>query len=190
MVSVPQGGIEVSTTKEGGQSFTITGKIEQTSDTVLQITELPIRKWTQDYKEFLESQMVATEKQREPLIRVSTPTTQGMSWFRVTAPCCDIIYSSPLYPVQVGDDCARVPSISSYHPIGLQDIKEYHTDTSVHFEVHLTPENMAVAVAEGLAKKFKLSTSLSTSNMHLFDMEGRMTKYDTPEQSTPPLHLL
>lgn len=66
----------------------------------------------------------------------------------------------------------------------MQDIKEYHTDTSVHFEVHLSPENMAAAVAEGLVKKFKLSTTMSTSNMHLFDEEGRMTKYDTPEQST------
>ena len=65
-----KGTIQLSAAKEGGQSFTITGKIEQTSDTVLQITELPIRKWTQDYKEFLEAQMVSTEKQREALIKV------------------------------------------------------------------------------------------------------------------------
>ena len=45
-----KGSIQLSAAKEGGQSFTITGKIEQTSDTVLQITELPVRKWTQDYK--------------------------------------------------------------------------------------------------------------------------------------------
>ena len=42
---------------------------------------------------------------------------------------------------------------------------------------------MNAAKLEGLEKKFKLTTTISTSNMHLFDSNGIIKKYDTPEQS-------
>lgn len=51
------------------------------------------------------------------------------------------------------------------------------------FEIQLSEENMAIALSEGLTKKFKLTTNLSTSNMHLFDAGGIIKKYDTPEMS-------
>lgn len=38
------------------------GKIERIDDTTLRITELPIGKWTQDYKSFLEGMMTGTDK--------------------------------------------------------------------------------------------------------------------------------
>jgi DNA topoisomerase-2 len=65
----------------------------------------------------------------------------------------------------------------------IQDFREHNTDTKVHFELTLSEENMAIALAEGLVKKFKLTTTISTSNMHLFDSKGIIKKYDTPEQS-------
>lgn len=40
----------------------------QTSDTSLEITELPVRKWTQDYKEFLEGLIKPKDKAEAPLI--------------------------------------------------------------------------------------------------------------------------
>lgn len=67
---------------------------------------------------------------------------------------------------------------------GTQDFREHNTDTKVHFELQLSEENMAIALSEGLTKKFKLTTTISTSNMHLFDAKGIIKKYDTPEQST------
>ena len=36
---------------------------------------------------------------------------------------------------------------------------------------------------EGLLQKFKLTTKISTSNMHLFDSNGTIKKYETLEQS-------
>ncbi|KAJ0501049.1 putative DNA topoisomerase (ATP-hydrolyzing) [Helianthus annuus] len=41
---------------------------------------------------------------------------------------------------------------------------------------------MNKAKEEGLLKKFKLTTTLSTSNMDLLDANGVVKKYDTPEQ--------
>jgi DNA topoisomerase-2 len=66
----------------------------------------------------------------------------------------------------------------------LQDFRKYGDDAAVHFEVQLSEENMLVAKQEGLLKKFKLTTTISTSNMHLFDSAGVIKKYDNPEQST------
>ncbi|KAG5531847.1 hypothetical protein RHGRI_026452 [Rhododendron griersonianum] len=95
------------------------------------ISELPIRRWTQDYKEFLESIMTGNDKIKDPFIK---------------------------------------------------DYREHNDDTIVHFEVILSGENMTVAKQEGLLKKFKLTTTISTSNMHLFDAKGMIKKYDNPEQ--------
>ncbi|CAA3012625.1 DNA topoisomerase 2 [Olea europaea subsp. europaea] len=117
------GTIEKTATKEAGATYTATGIIEEVSDTTLRITELPIRRWTQDYKDYLES----------------------------------------LYPF-------------------IEEVREYHTTDSVNFEIDLSEENMMIAKQEGLLKKFKLTTTISTSNMHLFDSKGVIKKYDTPEK--------
>merc|ERR1719326_1190040 len=45
--------------------FDVIGHAHKRSDTVLEITELPIRKWTQDYKEFLETLMPQDTKKGE-----------------------------------------------------------------------------------------------------------------------------
>ncbi|RWW20128.1 hypothetical protein GW17_00015772 [Ensete ventricosum] len=64
-----EGRIEKSATKEAGVTYTITGVIEEVDNTTLRITELPVRRWTQDYKEFLESMMTGNDKIKEPFIK-------------------------------------------------------------------------------------------------------------------------
>lgn len=61
----------------------------------------------------------------------------------------------------------------------ISDFKEHHTENSVQFELILTPEQMAKAEQQGFEKMFKLKSSLSTSNMVLFDHEGKISKYNT-----------
>ncbi|XP_073285631.1 DNA topoisomerase 2-like [Primulina huaijiensis] len=127
-----RGKIEKTVTKEaGGVSYTISGIIEEVDEVTLRITELPIRKWTQDYKEFLESVAAENDKSKDPFIEGCSDNSTG-------------------------------------------DI--------VHFLVCMSPDNLLLAKQEGLLKKFKLTTSISTSNMHLFDSSGLIKKYDTPEQ--------
>ncbi|KAK9154871.1 hypothetical protein Sjap_002351 [Stephania japonica] len=125
-----KGSIEKTATKEAGATYTISGIVEEINETTLRISELPIRRWTQDYKEFLESIMTGKDK--------------------------------------------TLPFIKDY--------TEHNDDTTVHFEVFMSEENMLIAKQEGLMKKFRLTTSISTSNMHLFDTTGVIKKYDTPEQ--------
>jgi len=117
--------------KEIGK-FELTGCIEKVSDTTLVITELPVRTWTQSYKEFLEELMPQEGKKSE----------------------------------EASDAC-------------ISDFKEHHTENAVQFEVILTLDQMAKAEQQGLEKMFKLKSSLSTSNMVLFDHEGKIAKYNT-----------
>lgn len=50
-----KGTIEKGATKDAGCSYTVNGVITEVNETTLRITELPIRKWTDDYKGFLNS---------------------------------------------------------------------------------------------------------------------------------------
>ncbi|XP_038905935.1 DNA topoisomerase 2 [Benincasa hispida] len=133
------GTIEKTATKEGGTSYTVSGIIEEVSDTMLRIVELPVRRWTNDYKDFLDSvTKVATKHDKDK------------------------------------EKAAKEPFIEQ---------ADHHSDDKiVSIDVHLTEENMLLAIQEGLKKKFKLTTTVSTSNMHLFDANGVIKKYDTPEQ--------
>jgi DNA topoisomerase-2 len=59
-----QGSIE-KTIKATGVSYNITGIIEAVTETKLSITELPIRRWTGDYKDFLESMCPESGKEKD-----------------------------------------------------------------------------------------------------------------------------
>ena len=64
-----KGTIVKTTSKE--TAYTTTGIVEEKEDepNKLRITELPIRKWTQEYKEFLEAASLSG-KDKEPFIEV------------------------------------------------------------------------------------------------------------------------
>merc|ERR1719262_2037191 len=65
----------------------------------------------------------------------------------------------------------------------IEDIREFHTETSVHFEVTLTLEKMQLAESLGLEKVFKMrKQSNPTSNMVLFDPTNKVKKYHTVEE--------
>lgn len=101
-------------------------------DRAVRISELPIRKWTQDYKESV----------LEPML-------------------------------QAGDKEGQAEALA------LSEVREHHTDTTVAFTLRFsTPEAAAAARATGLHKSLKLSSSVSTSNMTLFDPHGRIKKYE------------
>jgi DNA topoisomerase-2 len=61
----------------------------------------------------------------------------------------------------------------------IKEFTEHHTDTRASFVVRLTDEQMSAYESGGMTlyKKFKLNTSLSTTNMVLFDSTGKLKKY-------------
>lgn len=52
----------------------LTGVCVQRDATTLEVTELPIRKWTQDYKEFLETLIKPEDKNAPALLEVNSST--------------------------------------------------------------------------------------------------------------------
>jgi len=107
------------------ESFDLVGVIEKLGPTTLEITELPVKKWTQDYKEYLQS----------------------------------------LLPTE-GPGSGQI-----------EDFKEYHTEQTVHFIITVSTEQMQKLERTGFDKAFKLRTTQATSNMMLFDKEGRIQKF-------------
>lgn len=115
---------------EAKDKFRVTGIIKKIDSTTVEITELPLRSWTQVYKEQLEAWVTGTEK--------------SAAW--------------------------------------IKDYREHHTDSKVHFVVTLTEESLREAEKEGLEKKFKMTSSVSTSNLVCFDLEGRIRKYENVDE--------
>ncbi|GFR51194.1 hypothetical protein Agub_g13541 [Astrephomene gubernaculifera] len=118
--------------KSGYRSYVVGGTVTQTGPNTVEITELPVRKWTQDYKEFLEGLLRPQDKDESPLIA---------------------------------------------------DYSEHHSDSNVHFVVELLPGKMEELLASpgGLEAKFKLQSKIQTSNMMLFDKDGLIKHYQSPE---------
>ena len=61
----------------------------------------------------------------------------------------------------------------------IKELREHHTDETVSFTIVMTEEQMKKAEENGLYKTFKLITTIATSNMVLFDANGKLKKYDS-----------
>ena len=109
--------------------YKFSGIIKQTGDNEVEITELPIRLWTQDFKDRLE----------------------------------DIIKAE------------KVPSF-------IKDYTDYNTHVKVHFIIQMEEKHIKIALEEGLEERFKLSKLVATSNLVAFDRQGRLHKYNSPEE--------
>jgi len=64
----------------------------------------------------------------------------------------------------------------------IKSFREQHTERDMEFIIKLTPDQMeAVQTQGGPVGFFKLSSPMSLNNMHLFDADGRIQRYETPE---------
>lgn len=104
--------------KVSDTSYLVTG-VYSLKRGVIEVTELPIGKWTNDYKEFLDGLVDTT--------------------------------------------------IESY--------ENHSTEEDVHFKI-----KMKDAESVNVVKTFKLTSTINTSNMHLFNSEGRIHKYTNPNE--------
>ncbi|KAK9837218.1 hypothetical protein WJX84_005222 [Apatococcus fuscideae] len=82
-----KGSIEEIPSKTNGKSYAINGIINQLDDSRLDVTELPVRKWTQDYKEMLELLVKPEDKNAAPtLIDYSQHHTDATVHFTLQLP--------------------------------------------------------------------------------------------------------
>eukprot|EP00927_Polykrikos_kofoidii_P065325 TRINITY_DN6109_c0_g1_i1.p1 TRINITY_DN6109_c0_g1~~TRINITY_DN6109_c0_g1_i1.p1 ORF type:complete len:2348 (-),score=532.90 TRINITY_DN6109_c0_g1_i1:289-6285(-) len=99
--------------------------------TIVEITELSVRRWTQDYKEWLMEQLPQASEEKRALIT---------------------------------------------------EFRAHHTENTVHFVVHMTPDKLAQAERIGFERVFKLRGACSATNLVLFGADGVLRKFDSPEE--------
>ena len=61
----------------------------------------------------------------------------------------------------------------------IKDYDDMSKDTSIDFTITLQKGKMEELNTDGIYKQFKLISTISTSNMHLFDAEDKLKKYNT-----------
>ncbi|EGR29059.1 hypothetical protein IMG5_163890 [Ichthyophthirius multifiliis] len=118
-----QGTIEIS--NKGGYITKGKWDIDEEEETI-RITELPVGKWTKDYKNYLEELINPAKDQPD-----------------------------------------------------LEDIREYHTNNRVDFQVQCVKGKMQ---SWDIEKKFKLSNTFQITNMVLFDKEHKLKRYGGTEE--------
>jgi DNA topoisomerase-2 len=112
----------IESTSDKNDQYITRGKYVKESSSEIRITELPIGKWTQDYKEFLESLL-------------------------------------DVHIISFNNNCS---------------------DTKIDFLVRMDSSILRKMKSDEIYKLFKLTTNLSTKNMHLFDKNNNIKKYTTP----------
>lgn len=139
------------------------------------IKELPIRKWTKDYKHFL---MLLLESNHQ-IARENKKLEQEKK------------VKKPKEVKKVGKGGkAKKEKEGGDIPAGLEnfeieDLREYHTEKRVHFMIVLTEESWdkisAMSDVE-LKERLKLTGSISLTNMVLFSPEGKLKHYHSVEE--------
>jgi DNA topoisomerase-2 len=154
-----QGKIE----KNNKGSYTVSGIyewVEKGKETLLVITELPIKKWTKDYKEYLEKLMGIESKKEEEKEKKGKKKIKKKK-----------------------DEDDDEESKKEIVKVIVEDFREYHTNNRVHFEIKLLNEYLDEYKGneEKLLKKFKLQTTISVTNMVLFGADLKIRRYQKVE---------
>lgn len=146
-----------------GQVFT-KGRYEIINYKTILISELPINRWIDDYKKFLdeivtEQNISAKERKEKEKLGLKLKSTSKSSEF-----------------------------------IGVKSYKSQSTESRAHFEIEVDPnvlQNWLKTAAsiqrrgefsDNIEKKFRLTSKVSTSNMHLYSADtNTVKKYKTPD---------
>jgi DNA topoisomerase-2 len=137
--------------------YLIRGKYEVISDKQVRIVELPVGTWTDDYKQFIEDLIEGEKTSKKGSAKDTTK----------------------------GDDKEEKKKKPA---CGIKDYTDMSTDTIVDITLTFAPGVITKLVAEegdhgcnGLEKLLKLYTTRSTTNMHAFDENEKLVKFETVE---------
>jgi DNA topoisomerase-2 len=64
----------------------------------------------------------------------------------------------------------------------FQDYKEHSDNVNVHIIITMGTAELQKAEEQGLTEFFKLTSKINTSNMICFDFDGKIKKYNSPEE--------
>ena len=157
-------GFKGDITKISESKYLIKGKYEVVNDKQVRITELPIGTWTDDYKQFIEEliegdkneKLIEKEKKKSS---ASTPTNNK-----------------------------KEKNKSKPKPVSLvKDYTDMSTDVNVDITITFTNNTVLKELltkegehgCNGVEKLLKLYTTKSNTNMHAFDENEKLVKFET-----------
>ena len=153
--------------KVDDKKFVTKGKYTKLSDKKIKITELPIGYWTEDFKQHIESLMVVNDATEKKIQKITKSVSSESS-------------------LQI-DDTKGKKTTKKVSPI-IKDYSDLSTDKKVemditfHDVINEDPETSNAGMTNKIEKTLKLYTTFSTNNMHLFNHDEKLMKYNTEEE--------
>tara|TARA_B100000902_G_C27171900_1_gene844267 strand:- start:114 stop:1130 length:1017 start_codon:yes stop_codon:yes gene_type:complete len=149
------------------KKFITKGRYTKLTDKKVKVTELPVGFWTEDFKQHIESLMVVNETTEKKIQKLSKPSTSA---------------KAPNEEEMKGKKATKkvTPIIKDYSDLSTDKIVEM--DIVFHDSIDEKPDPSLGGFTNKLEKTLKLYTSYSTGNMHLFDHEEKLSKYNTEEE--------
>eukprot|EP01022_Parablepharisma_sp_SALTPOND_P023410 TRINITY_DN493_c0_g1_i1.p1 TRINITY_DN493_c0_g1~~TRINITY_DN493_c0_g1_i1.p1 ORF type:complete len:1278 (-),score=243.32 TRINITY_DN493_c0_g1_i1:3837-7670(-) len=158
--------------KEGG--FTCYGAIQIKDEETVVISELPIRKWTRDYKTFLEECFEGAPKEKETKEKKGKETKKKNKKGRNGQPK----KKKNKEPKADEGEGGKQAKKKHDQEIVVEDIKEYHIGNRIHFEVKIKKDCLAKLTTDNaLIKGFKLSSTIPTTQYVCFDHFNKIKRY-------------
>lgn len=161
--------------KKTGDSYDTVGTYEWLDELTLRVTELPIKTWTQTYKEFLDSLLPdAVDQQIKLAATVKAKAKAKVVKAKMT---------KKTKKEFVGEDEDQIEAETA--PAKLTFQIENYTDNSSNAEVCFTisvtkdMKSMFLSTKEELEKNLKLKSSVSTSNLTLFNADGKIYRFSS-----------
>eukprot|EP01071_Lankesteria_metandrocarpae_P005308 Lankesteria_metandrocarpae@DN3947_c0_g1_i1.p1 len=156
--------------QEKGNGFDAIGTISKTDEDTVVITELPIRFWTQNYKDMLEEALESNVAARDAEEKESKENS--------TAALAKKSAGTRKTKKQIEEE-KKASKKKRGADMKIIDYRDNSTHDDIHFTVKLSKEEMEKAEHEGLEKYFKLRRALNLTNMTLFNSDGKIYRYAT-----------
>ena len=183
-----KGAIKPSSSKKKF-GYTCYGIINIKDETTVKITELPIRRWTRDYKDFLEEMIEGRAKTKDASSKESKKDKKKKNKKdkkkgkkkkdRIGKPK----ERKKDDESDIGDDDEETKEHKRIdYGIVIEDIKEYHKGHNIDFEIKTKNDCLDKIVkpdnSHDLIKAFRLSTSLPLTQLVCFDHNSKLKKYE------------
>eukprot|EP01054_Gregarina_sp_Poly1_P001148 Gregarina_sp_Poly_1__1147@NODE_127_length_13318_cov_461_829220_g113_i0_p1_GENE_NODE_127_length_13318_cov_461_829220_g113_i0NODE_127_length_13318_cov_461_829220_g113_i0_p1_ORF_typecomplete_len1054_score202_96DNA_topoisoIV/PF00521_20/8_4e121TOPRIM_C/PF16898_5/5_2e50Toprim/PF01751_22/2_2e19BBIP10/PF14777_6/0_82_NODE_127_length_13318_cov_461_829220_g113_i0750910670 len=156
-----------------GRGFESSGIITKIDDETLEISELPVRQWTQPYKEMLEDWLLRSQAAETGAESASAVTSRGRPKAKAKAK------AGGGRGARSGANVGRAAVTEKTYKYPIQDYRDNSTPEKIHFQIKMDPAHLGLAEMEGLEKVFKLRKAIPMTNMTLFDSNGLVTRFDS-----------
>eukprot|EP01132_Coremiostelium_polycephalum_P007836 gene7836-9650_t len=152
--------------QKSSNQYIVKGVWKKLGEHKLEVTELPIKTWPQEFKEYLEKLMNVEEKEKK--------ATKGAKTSKTAKTAKKLAKTTTTKTKKKKADDDDDEETSRKEPI----IKSYDNH-SVGDSIHFIIETVKPVDELNIEKIFKLASNISETNMVVFDEEGRIRKFET-----------